>query len=84
MQWERRLEMAMESSRYFDLRRWGIASKTLNAYFESEQNAVYDGQHYAQYLKDAHYAAGKNEFYPVPYNQMFYLPGLYTQNKGYE
>ena len=83
VQWERRLELAMENGRYFDLRRWGIASKTLNAYFETEQRDVYDGQTYAQYLKDAHYTPGKNEFYPVPYNQMYYVPGLYTQNKGY-
>ena len=83
LRWERRLEMAMENSRYFDLRRWGIASKTLNAYFEKEKNDVYEGQTYAQYLKDAHYTPGKNEFYPVPYNQMYYVPGLYTQNKGY-
>ena len=83
LQWERRLELAMENGRYFDLRRWGIASKTLNAYFDKEMNDVYDGQTYAQYLKDAHYTAGKNEFYPVPYNQMYYVPGLYTQNKGY-
>ena len=83
LRWERRLEMAMENSRYFDLRRWGIASKTLNAYFEKEMNDVYEGQTYAQYLKDAHYTPGKNEFYPVPYNQMYYVPGLYTQNKGY-
>ena len=83
LQWERRLELAMENGRYFDLRRWGIASKTLNAYFETEQHDVYDGQTYAQYLKDAHYTAGKNEFYPVPYNQLYYVPGLYSQNKGY-
>jgi hypothetical protein len=83
VQWERRLEMAMESDRYFSLRRWGIASTTLNAYFESEQNVSYDGQSYAQYLQDAHYTAGKNEFYPVPYNQLYYVPGLYVQNKGY-
>ena len=83
LQWERRLELAMENGRYFDLRRWGIASKTLNAYFETEKNDVYDGQTYAQYLKDAHYTAGKNEFYPVPYNQLYYVPGLYSQNKGY-
>jgi hypothetical protein len=75
--------MAMESSRYFDLRRWGIASETLNAYFDSEKDVVYDGQTYAQYLKDAHYTAGKNEFYPVPFNQLYYVPGLYVQNKGY-
>ena len=83
LQCERRLELAMENGRYFDLRRWGIASKTLNAYFETEQHDVYDGQTYAQYLKDAHYTAGKNEFYPVPYNQLYYVPGLYSQNKGY-
>ena len=84
LRWERRLEMAMENGRFFDLRRWGIASKTLNAYFQTEQNDVYEGQTYGQYYKDAHFTAGKNEFFPIPYNQMFYSPGLYTQNKGYE
>ena len=83
LRWERRLELAMENSRYFDLRRWGMASATLNAYFAKEKNDVYDGQHYAEYLKDAHYTAGKNEFYPIPYNQLFYVPGLYVQNAGY-
>ncbi len=83
LRWERRLEMAMENGRYFDLRRWGVASKTLNAYFVTEQHSIYDGQTYAQYYKDARYEAGKNEFFPIPYNQLYYIPGLYTQNKGY-
>ena len=83
LRWERRLEMAMESSRYFDLRRWGIASEVLNAYFETEKNASYEGTKYGQYYQDAHYTAGKNEFYPIPYNQLYYVPGLYVQNKGY-
>lgn len=83
LQWERRLELAMENERYFDLRRWGIASKTLNTFFDTEKNSVYDGQTYAQYYGDAHYTAGKNEYFPIPYIQLFYVPGLYTQNKGY-
>ncbi|MDE6264889.1 MAG: RagB/SusD family nutrient uptake outer membrane protein [Paramuribaculum sp.] len=83
LRWERRLEMAMESSRYFDLRRWGIASTVLNKYFETEKKAKYGDVSYGQYYQDAHYTAGKNEFYPVPYNQMYYVPGLYVQNKGY-
>ena len=83
LQWERRLELAMENGRYFDLRRWGIASKTLNQFFEKEKDVMYDGQTYAQYYKDAHYTAGKNEYFPLPYIQLFYVPGLYTQNKGY-
>lgn len=84
LRWERRLEMAMEHERFFDLRRWGIASSTLNAYFEREQKNEYDGLPYALYYKDARFTAGKNEFFPVPHNQMYYIPGLYTQNKGYE
>lgn len=83
LRWERRLEMAMESSRYFDLRRWGIASTVLNAYFALEQNSEYEGTHYGQYYRDAHYTPGKNEFYPIPYNQLYYVPDLYVQNRGY-
>ena len=83
LQWERRLELAMENGRYFDLRRWGIASQTLNKFFEKEKDVTYDGQTYAQYYKDAHFTAGKNEYFPIPYIQLFYVPGLYTQNKGY-
>lgn len=84
LRWERRLEMGMEGSRFFDLRRWGIASETLNNYFKSEAKDVYDGQNYAEYYKDAHFTPGKNEFWPVPYNQLYYIPGLYQQNKGYD
>lgn len=83
LQWERRLELAMEDGRFFDLRRWGIASSTLNSFFEKEQNSVYDGQAYGAYYKDAHFTAGKNEYFPLPYIQMYYVPGLYTQNKNY-
>ncbi|MDE5785480.1 MAG: RagB/SusD family nutrient uptake outer membrane protein, partial [Duncaniella sp.] len=83
LRWERRLEMAMESSRYFDLRRWGIASEVLNKYFTLEEASSYEGTRYGQYYKDAHYTADKNEFYPIPYNQLYYVPGLYEQNKHY-
>ena len=83
LQWERRLELAMENGRYLDLRRWGIASQTLNKFFEKEKDVVYDKQTYAQYYKDAHYTPAKNEYLPLPYNQLYYVPGLYTQNKGY-
>ena len=83
LRWERRLELAMEHERYFDLRRWGIAEQTLKAFFASEQKDVYEGQEYALYYKDAFYTTDKNEYWPVPYNQMYYVPGLYKQNKGY-
>ena len=83
LRWERRLEMGQEHERFFDLRRWGMLSTTLNAYFKREVNDCYNGQTYAQYYKDAHFTSGKNEYFPIPYNQLYYIPGLYTQNKGY-
>lgn len=83
LRWERRLEMGQEHERFFDLRRWGMLSSTLNAYFTREAKDSYDGQTYAQYYNDAHFTSGKNEYFPVPYNQLYYIPGLYTQNKGY-
>ena len=83
LRWERRLEMGQEHERFFDLRRWGMLSTTLNAYFKREANDSYNGQTYAQYYKDAHFTSGKNEYFPIPYNQLYYIPGLYTQNKGY-
>lgn len=83
LQWERRIEMGMESSRFFDLRRWGIASKTLNKFYSSEKNDNYEGQSYGTYYSAGYFTPNKNEFLPIPYNQMYYVSGLYTQNKGY-
>lgn len=83
LRWERRVELAMESHRFFDLRRWGMLSETLNNYFASEVNDQYGDQAYAFYYKDAFFTKEKNEYFPVPHNQLFYIPGLYKQNKGY-
>ncbi len=83
LRWERRLELAMEGHRFFDLRRWGLLSSTLNAYFASEKNDEYNGQTYAQYYKDAFFTSNKNEYFPIANNQMNYVQGLYHQNRGY-
>ncbi len=83
LRWERRLELAMESHRFFDLRRWGLASTTLNAYFRKAQESSYEGVRYAQYYSTARFEAGKNEYFPLPYNQFYYTIGLYEQNRGY-
>ena len=61
---ERRLELAMEGQRLFDLRRWGIAAATLNAYI----NGVGGGAEKTRVL----YKAGAEAFgtrhawYPIP------------------
>lgn len=36
LKWERRLELALEGSRFFDLVRWGDAAKVMNQYYASE------------------------------------------------
>ena len=36
VQYERRLELAMEGQRFFDLRRWGIAPQVMSAYLTGE------------------------------------------------
>lgn len=72
---ERRLEMAMESERFFDLVRWGEAEKVLNKYFAEETNncSIYG---------EAHFTANKNEYLPIPFSQVAASDGHYTQNIG--
>ena len=72
---ERRLELAMESERFFDLVRWGEASKVLNDYFASEKERV-------TFLSDAVFTANKNEYLPIPHSQISSSNGHYTQNIG--
>jgi hypothetical protein len=76
MQWERRLEFAMESPRFFDLVRWGIAAETLNAYLAVEKT-----RH--SYLKDALFTKGRDEYLPIPQAQINLTEGLYKQNNGW-
>ncbi|MBQ0034864.1 MAG: RagB/SusD family nutrient uptake outer membrane protein [Bacteroidales bacterium] len=88
---ERRVELAMEGRRFFDLRRWGMCSTTLNNFFKEKPVYTYEddemeeqNQAYAEYYqREAFFNSGKNEYWPVPSNQMLYVPGLYEQNKGY-
>ena len=72
---ERRLELAMESERFFDLVRWGDAATVLNKYYAEEIDncALYS---------DAHFTANKGEYLPIPFVQMSAAHGNYVQNCG--
>lgn len=72
---ERRLELAMESERFFDLVRWGEAEAVINKYYAEEANncAIYT---------EAHFTADKNEYLPIPFSQIAASNGHYTQNIG--
>lgn len=76
LQWERRLEFAMESPRFFDLVRWGIAEPTLNAYLAKEKPR-------RGFLSGAKFTAGRDEFFPIPQREIDFTKGLYVQNPGY-
>ena len=66
---ERRLELAMEGQRWFDLCRWGIVVDTMNDYFKSESN-------FESYYANA--SMSSNEIYlPIPQTEIDKSNGLY-------
>ncbi len=66
---ERRLELAMEGNRWFDLLRWNTAVQTVNAYMKSEQR--YHSYYAGNSISD-------DELYlPVPYDEVNNSNGLY-------
>ncbi|RMG25632.1 MAG: RagB/SusD family nutrient uptake outer membrane protein [Bacteroidetes bacterium] len=59
VRFERRLELAMEGHRFFDLVHWGEAAEVLNAYVQREKTK-------RRYLEDAFFEAGTHEYFPIP------------------
>ncbi|MDH3651836.1 MAG: RagB/SusD family nutrient uptake outer membrane protein, partial [Saprospiraceae bacterium] len=78
LQWERRLELALEShpGRFFDLVRWGIAESWMNDYFSTEKAR-------REYLNDANFVAGRDEYQPIPDSEIIVSQGVIVQNNGY-
>ena len=72
---ERRLELAMESGRFFDLVRWGEAATVINRFYTTEGEKM-------NFLSGAVFTADKNEYLPIPDDQMKAANGHYTQNCG--
>src|SRR5690606_15981178 len=76
LRWERRLEMALEGYRFFDLVRWGIAAETVNEYFAVEKTR-------RQYLNEAKFEKNRDEYFPIPKSQIDFSKKLYQQNYGW-
>ena len=75
LKFERRVELAMECDRFFDLVRWGEAAEVLNKYYaeEAADCSIYS---------NASFTKNKNEYLPIPFAQISASNGRYVQNCG--
>lgn len=76
LRWERRLELAMEGNRFFDLVRWGVTDEVMNKFYETEKTK-------RTYYQEAFFDKHKEEYCPIPLKQINFSQGLYKQNPGY-
>ncbi|WP_080903214.1 RagB/SusD family nutrient uptake outer membrane protein [Parabacteroides sp. Marseille-P3160] len=76
LRWERRLEFSQEGFHFFDLVRWGIADEFVNSYLAVEKGR-------RSYLKEARFTKNRDEYFPIPKNQINFSKKLYQQNYGW-
>ncbi|WP_157278274.1 RagB/SusD family nutrient uptake outer membrane protein [Olivibacter sitiensis] len=75
VRFERRLELALEGHRFYDLVRWGIAQQVINSY------SSFEGTYLS--ISRAIDFQPHNEYYPIPQDEIDRSGGFLTQNSGY-
>ncbi|MFM1912443.1 MAG: hypothetical protein RIR51_281, partial [Bacteroidota bacterium] len=73
---ERKLELAMEGHRLYDLQRWGDLEKVMVPYLEREKKVV-------NIMNSATTPSSKNYAFPIPTSEIDRSGGALTQNTGY-
>ncbi|MEQ8684926.1 MAG: RagB/SusD family nutrient uptake outer membrane protein [Imperialibacter sp.] len=73
---ERKLELAGEGQRFYDLVRWGIAAEDLNAYIAYESKLLINAMGGASFDP-------KDLLLPIPQGQIDLMGDVLTQNAGY-
>jgi hypothetical protein len=76
VQLEMRLEFATENLRFFDLRRWGLLKTTLDAF------VIKDGL-FRSFMRGAVFNATKNDYWPLPQDQIDLQKGVLTQDASF-
>ena len=74
---ERRLELAMEGQRLFDIRRWGNGTTIMNDYFTNEARAI------TSYAGKNNPYESKHDLLPIPLNAIDQSEGTLQQNPGF-
>ncbi len=84
VQWENRLEFAMEGFRFFDLRRWDKLPEGMRVDMKAtlESFAANDLRVRPNVMKGATFDE-KDKYQPVPQRQLDLEPGVLVQNPGY-
>jgi starch-binding outer membrane protein, SusD/RagB family len=77
VRFERRLELALEGHRFYDLVRWDEAGNVLNKYFDEESIK-------RSYYSNAAFIDGKHGYLPVPQAEIDRAAGTYVQYTPYQ
>ena len=73
---EMRLEFATENLRFFDLRRWGLSNTVLNTYITNDSK-------FRNFMKGSVYNPTKNDYWPLPQDQIDLQKDVLTQDASY-
>ena len=77
VRFERRLELAMEGHRLFDLRRWGVTVDVINTYVQNEARTIDNfGAKTGTYMANM-------DLLPIPLAAIDLSGGVLTQNDGF-
>jgi hypothetical protein len=89
VRYERRIELAFEGLRYFDLKRWDLGPEVLNGWALGSRNGTMDSQTGKVTWGEGHirleeriFQPQRNYLLPIPQNEMDRNPNM-TQNPGY-